>query len=161
MDAVTAAGELALTQQEAAFLQTSRRALRRTFARRLGLALALPLTAMVAGGATWLKGRHALERTVQAHLEEARASITEARAHHAAAKAARTDAFQQWDARGARASPVPRSRETEGSRKRPGPRHEGAMAMPTRPTSAPRRRSTRPCCWTARGGRPATCSRRS
>ncbi|ATB50264.1 bifunctional serine/threonine-protein kinase/formylglycine-generating enzyme family protein [Corallococcus macrosporus] len=103
LDVVSAAGELALTRQEAAFLKASRRALRRTFARRLGLALALPLTAMVAGGAAWLKGRHALERTVQAHLDEARASITEARAHHAAAKAARADAFQRWDARGERA----------------------------------------------------------
>lgn len=103
LDAVTAAGELAVTRQEAAFLKASRRALRRTSARRLGLALALPLTAMMAGGAAWLKGRHALERTVQAHLDEARASITEARAHHSAAKAARADAFQRWDARGARA----------------------------------------------------------
>ncbi|WP_426754596.1 protein kinase domain-containing protein [Myxococcus sp. Y35] len=103
LDVVTAAGALALTRQEAAFLAASRRALRRTFARRLGLALALPLTAMVAGGAAWLKGRHALERTVQAHLDEARASIAEARTHHAAAKAARADAFQRWDARGERA----------------------------------------------------------
>ncbi|WXH27421.1 Serine/threonine-protein kinase PknD [Myxococcus stipitatus] len=103
LDTVAAAGELALTRQESVFLKASRRALRRAFVRRLGLALALPFTALVAGGAAWIKGRHALERTVQEHLDEARTSIIEARTHHAAAKAAREDAFQQWDTRGARA----------------------------------------------------------
>ncbi|NVJ06378.1 SUMF1/EgtB/PvdO family nonheme iron enzyme [Myxococcus sp. AM001] len=102
LEAVTAAGELALTRQEVAFLKASRRALRRTFARRLGLVLALPLTALVAGGAAWMKGRHALERTVQEHLDEAQVSLTEARAHHAEAKAARADTFQRLDARGER-----------------------------------------------------------
>ncbi|WP_191260955.1 bifunctional serine/threonine-protein kinase/formylglycine-generating enzyme family protein [Comamonas sp. JC664] len=100
---VAAAGELALTQREAAFLKASRRALRRSFARRLGLALAVPLTALAAGGAAWLKGRHALERTVQAHLDDARTSLVEARTHHAEAKATRADAFRRWDARGERA----------------------------------------------------------
>ncbi|NPD26873.1 bifunctional serine/threonine-protein kinase/formylglycine-generating enzyme family protein [Corallococcus exiguus] len=93
--------DLELTPLESAFLAASRWALRRAFTRRLALALALPLTALLAWGGAWLRGHQALESTVRAHVADARGAIAEGEGHKARARAQRANAFGRLDARGA------------------------------------------------------------
>ncbi|HEX5751989.1 MAG TPA: SUMF1/EgtB/PvdO family nonheme iron enzyme [Archangium sp.] len=88
-----------LAPREAAFLVSSRRAVRRGRLVRLGAALALPLAAALLHGGNLLLLRLETDREVGRHLETARHHLQWARQQNAVIEALRERAFTAFDGR--------------------------------------------------------------
>jgi formylglycine-generating enzyme required for sulfatase activity len=88
-----------LTRDEADFVATSRRALRRARAARTAAVLAVPLALALGYGGVALETRRAQSRRIDAHLGRGDAALVEARAARAQAGALRREAFAGFDRR--------------------------------------------------------------
>nr|WP_249039720.1 SUMF1/EgtB/PvdO family nonheme iron enzyme [Archangium gephyra] len=94
---VTALEPASLAPQEASFLASSRRAVRRHRLVRLGAALALPLAAMLTYGGNLLLRRWETERQVAGHLAAAQELLAWARREDATLEALRRQALADFD----------------------------------------------------------------
>jgi formylglycine-generating enzyme required for sulfatase activity len=99
LDEIAALDPAELGPRERGFLEASRRAAARRRRIRRAIALGVPIAAVLAYGGVRMWARLDLERRVDAHVDEARAALGEARARAQNVEALRAQAFARHDGR--------------------------------------------------------------